>query len=221
MDYNWGMTPLTFCIVVLPLSVYLVLLGWLHLRRCPFVTTTGRDLAILAVAVSGLILVGPMELFFPENAVARFGPYVWLMLLAFYGLSVSMMSMIIRPGLVMYNAREDQIRPVLADVLNKLDRPHWSGENVRLPNLKIHFQIEASPWLRTVQLTSSGRVQSLSGWRQLELELKSALQSVPAQASGYGPLFIGLALLLNLTSIFWMSQRPSEVMAELQQILRI
>ena len=90
-------------------------------------TTAGRDIAILAVGISGLLIIGPMELFFPENAVSRFGPYVWVMLLAFYGLTVSLVAMLIRPGLVIYNAREDQIRSVLAEVLGQMDRPQLSG----------------------------------------------------------------------------------------------
>ena len=215
------MASIHFCIVVLPLSVYLTVLGSLHLRRCPFVTTHGRDIAILAVAISGFVVIGPMELFFPENAVARFGPYVWLMLLAFYGLIVSLLSMLLRPGLVIYNVREDQIRPVLSDVISKLDKPHWSGENVRLPNLKVHFQLEAHPWLRTVQLVSTGRHQNLVGWRQLELELRNVIGHVPSHPNLFGPLFIASAILLNVVSIVWMSRHPNEVIAGLQQMLRL
>ncbi len=215
------MLPVQFCIVVVPFSVYLLLLGWLHLRKHPFVTTTGRDVAILAVAVSGLIMVGPMELFFPENAVSRFGPFVWLMLLAFYGLLVSLVSMIIRPGLVLYNVREDQIRPLLSDVLGELDKPHWSGENVRLPALGIHFQIESHPWLRCVQLVSTGRKQSLTGWRMLESGLQKSVASVSTHSNLYGPLFVLVAVLLNVVGVIWMCRQPTEVVAAWQQILRL
>lgn len=213
--------PVQFCIVVVPFSVYLLLLGWLHLRKHPFVTTTGRDIAILSVAVSGLMIVGPMELFFPENAVSRFGPFVWLMLLAFYGLLISLVSMIVRPGLVLYNVSEDQIRPLLSDVLVDLDKPNWSGENVRLPTLGIHFQIESHSWLRCVQLVSTGRKQNLIGWRALENGLQKSLATVPTQSNLYGPLFIVIAVLLNITGVIWMCRQPAEVVAALQEILRL
>ena len=214
------MLPVQFCIIVVPFSVYLFLLGWLHLRKRPFVTTNGRDIAILAVAVSGLMIIGPMELFFPENAVSRFGPFVWLMLLAFYGLLVSLVSMIVRPGLVLYNVSEDQIRPILSDVLVEMDKPHWSGENVRLPNLGVHFQIESHPWLRCVQLVSTGRKQNLAGWRALELGLQKSVASVPTRANIFGPFFIVLGATLNLVGVIWMCRQPTEVIAALQQILR-
>lgn len=184
-------------------------------------TTAGRDIAILAVGISGLLIIGPMELFFPENAVSRFGPYVWVMLLAFYGLTVSLVAMLIRPGLVIYNAREDQIRSVLAEVLGQMDRPQWSGENVRLPNVKIHFQVEPHPWLQVIQLVSCGREQNLAGWRRLELDLKKAMGSVPGRSNLQGLLFALIALALNLVSVVWMIQQPAEVLADLQQMLRL
>ena len=215
------MTALHFSIAALPFSVYLLLLWWLNLRRCPFVTTAGRDIAILAVVISGLLIIGPMELFFPENAVSRFGPYVWVMLLAFYGLTVSLVAMLIRPGLVIYNAREDQIRSVLAEVLGQMDRPQWSGENVRLPNVKIHFQVESHPWLQVIQLVSCGREQNLVGWRRMELDLKKAMGSVPGRSNLQGLLFVLTALALNLVSVVWMIQQPAEVLADLQQMLRL
>lgn len=210
-----------FCIVVLPFSVYLLLLGGLHLRKNPFVTTVGRDWAILAVGVSGLMIVGPMELFFPENAVSRFGPFVWLMLLAFYGLLVSLGTMLVRPGLVLYNLRADQVRPLLSDVLGELDQPHWSGENVRLPRLGVHFQVEAHPWLRTVQLVSTGRQQNLAGWRQLEAALSREVAKISANGNVCGPLFIAVAVLLNIVGLAWMAQQPAEVVTALQEILRM
>jgi len=215
------MNPIHFCIMALPLSVYLFLLGWLHLRRCPFVTTVGRDIAMVAVAISGLVVIGPMELFFPENAVARFGPYVWLMLLAFYGLTTAMIAMMVRPGLVIYNVQEDQLRPVLADVLGKLDHPQWMGENVRVPGLNIHFHVETYPWLRTVQLVSSGGRQSLNGWRTIELELARVIRQVPSQPNLYGPMFLTMALILNLVGVVWMCRQPEQVIAGWQQLIRL
>lgn len=221
MDSEKIVLPVQFCIVVVPFSVYLVLLGWLHLRKHPFVTTAGRDIAILAVAISGLMIVGPMDLFFPENAVSRFGPFVWLMLLAFYGLLVSLVSMLTRPGLVLYNVSEDQIRPWLSDVLVTVDKPHWSGENVRLPELGIHFQIEAHPWLRCVQLVATGRKQNLAGWRALEVGLQKSAISMPTHPNLFGPMFIVTAVLLNIVGLIWMCQQPSEVIAAWQEILRM
>ena len=66
-----NVNPLHFCIAIAPLSVYLVMLGVLNLQRRSFVTTGARDAAALGIAISGLIVAGPMELFFPESARQR------------------------------------------------------------------------------------------------------------------------------------------------------
>ncbi len=214
------MNPLHFCIIVTPLSVYLLLLGFLNLRGRPFVTTVGRDIAILGVAISGLVVIGPMELFFPETAVARFGPFVWIMLLAFYGLCTSMIALLVRPGLVIYNVSYDQLRPVLTDVLTKMGKPQWMGDNVRIPTGNIHFHIENHPWLRTIQLVSSGNRQNFNAWRELEIELGKASQTVPSQANFYGPLFLVTAAVLMVGSLSWMILDQDQVMVALRQMMR-
>ena len=48
-----------------PLAVYLLLLGFVNLSTRPFVTTGARDVGALGLAIAGLIVAGPMELFLP------------------------------------------------------------------------------------------------------------------------------------------------------------
>ena len=50
------MDSLHFCIAVVPLSVYLLMMGLLNLRRHPFVTTGARDAATLGIGVVGCLL---------------------------------------------------------------------------------------------------------------------------------------------------------------------
>lgn len=214
------MNPLHFCIAATPLSVYLLLLGYLNLRQRPFVTTRGRDVAILGLACSGLAVIGPMELFFPETAVARFGPFVWVMLLAFYGLCISMIALTIRPGLVVYNANYEQLRPVLTDTLAKLDKPQWMGDNVRLPNAEMHFHVESHPWLYNVELVSSGNRQSLNSWRELEVGLAQAVDSVKSKANIFGPVFVAAAIALTISSWVWMGFQQEAVMTAFRQMMR-
>lgn len=215
------MNPLHFCIAVTPFSVYLLLLGYLNLRRKPFVTTRGRDIAILGFAISGLVMIGPMELFFPETAVARFGPFVWVMLLAFYGLCVSMIALTIRPGLVVYNSTYDQFRPVLADALAKLDKAQWMGDNVRLPQAELHFHVESNPWLYNIELVSSGRRQSLNSWRELELGLSHSIDSMKTRPNLYGPVLLSAGLVLTITSWVWMWLQQEQVVTAFQQMMRL
>ena len=79
------MEPFHQCLAFGPVAIYLWLLGAIGLSRRPVVVSGGRDAAALALAVSGLIFVGPLALLFPESVAAHIGPagtkYVWLILI--------------------------------------------------------------------------------------------------------------------------------------------
>ena len=97
------MDPLHLCIALGPVIAYLMLLGLINSRRRPFLTTGARDLSALGIGVSGLVIAGPMELFLPELATNQFGAYVWVMMLALYGLCWTLIVLLGRPRLVVYN----------------------------------------------------------------------------------------------------------------------
>ena len=115
------MDPFRLCLALGPMAMYLLLLGSINLARRPRLVSGVRDAATVALAVSGLIIVGPMELFFPFRAAARFGPHVWLLLLALYALCTILWLLMLRPRLVIYNISVDKLRPILADAVDSLD----------------------------------------------------------------------------------------------------
>ena len=115
------MDPFRLCLGLGPVAVYLCLLGTISLSRRAVLVSGVRDAATLALAVSGLVVIGPMELFFPFAAAARFGPHVWLLLLALYAMCVILWLLVLRPRLVIYNVSADKLRPILADAVNSLD----------------------------------------------------------------------------------------------------
>ena len=90
------MDPLHVSIALGPLAVYFCLLGCLNLSRRPLITTGPRDTAALGVAISGLVLVGPMELFLPDAAAVEFGWKVWVLLLTLYGLGLTLIVLLMR-----------------------------------------------------------------------------------------------------------------------------
>ena len=215
------MDPLHFCIAAAPLSVYFVMLGFLNLYGRPFVTTGARDAAALGIGVSGLVIAGPMELFFPEAAASQYGSFVWILLISFYGLCVSLIVLLMRSRIVVYNIGLEQLRPILNQVAMDLDKKsRWTGDSLLIPDLNVHLHVEAVDWLRNVQLTSGGINQSFDGWRKLELELKKAFSLIRV-----GPNLIGIGLLvvagvLAASSAAWMISDPQSVAQSLDELLR-
>lgn len=118
-------------IALLPLGGYLMLLGWLHLRRHPVAVPGGWDLAALAAGLSGLLVAGPLPLLQPAVGMTGWGS---LLLVGGLVLIVTAGILATRPRLVVYNVTPEQLRPVLAEVISRLDgSARWAGDSVVLP----------------------------------------------------------------------------------------
>lgn len=215
------MDPLHFCIAAAPLSVYFLMVGVLNLYGRPFVTTGARDAAALGIGVSGLVIAGPMELFFPEAAASQYGSFVWVLLISFYGLCVSLVVLLMRSRIVVYNVGLEQMRPILNQVATDLDKKsRWTGDSLLIPDLNVHLHLEAVDWLRNVQLTSGGINQSFEGWRKLELELQKALSPIRVGPNLFGIGLLMVAGILAASAATWMISDPESVAQSLDEFLR-
>ncbi len=216
------MDPLHFAIMVAPLGVYFLLIGLISLQKRPFVTTGARDTAALAIALAGLMIAGPMELFFPESAAGRFGSYVWLLLIAFYGLCVSLVALLMQPRIVVYNLGPERLRPILASVALRLDsRARWSADSLLLPTLDVHLNLQGNAWLSNSQLVSVGNRQRLESWRVIEKELREQLAPIKSETVVFGVSLVGAALGLGAAAILWMLAQPEGVREALAEMLRL
>lgn len=206
-----------------PLAVYFLLLAFVNLSSRPFLTTGARDVAALGLAISGLIVAGPMELFLPEAASNRFGgaEYVWVLLLAFYGLCLTLTVLLMRPRIVIYNADPEQLRAMLAEVVAKLDdEARWAGDSLVLPKLGVQLHVELFGAMRNVQLVSAGPKQSFAGWKRLELALAQVLRNTKASPNPHGFGLLTLGLLLICVMAYRMVSDPTTVVQGLDEMLR-
>jgi hypothetical protein len=215
------MDPLRLCLALGPLAVYLLLLGAINLARRPFLVSGGRDLAALALALAGLAVVGPFELFLPEESFVVFGGYVWLMVLMLYTLWMTMLILMLRPRLVIYNMTVDKLRPILADVVEKLDGDaRWAGDSLVLPGLGVQLHFDSYPAMNNVSLKSVGGRQNFSGWKRLENALAAALarEEVPRNFRGLNLLWAGLLLAaVSIAAILRDPQTLSKTLADLAE----
>lgn len=215
------MDSLHFCIAVAPLAVYFLMLGLLNLRRRPFLTTGARDAATLGIGIVGFVVAGPMELFFPEGAASRFGPWVWLLLIVFYGLCVALVVLLMKPRLVIYNISMEELRPILTKIAMDLDpKSRWLDSALIVPRLRIHMHVEAVEWLRNVQMMAGGNQQSVEGWQRFETELRKAIDKLKVGPNVIGVPFLIASAMLAIAAAFYMLQDPMSVVATLQDMLR-
>ena len=215
------MDPLHSCIALGPLAVYLLLIGLINLSSRPFVTTGARDSAALGIGIGGFVIAGPMELFFPEPATIVFGSYVWLLIVALYGMSFTFLVLTGRPRLVIYNLPRRQLRPVLEELVPELDSDaRWAGDSVLLPNLGVNLTMELFGLLRCVQLVSAGPNQDFAGWRRLEIALASRLSQKRSAFNPGGATQIFFALLIILLVTYWLISGRHELAQAALEMLR-
>src|SRR5262249_48724481 len=146
-------------------------------------------------------VVGPMQLFMPQDASAKFGAGVWILLVTFYVLCLTLVTMLSRPRLVIYNIGRAELREVLAETARRLDHESvWAGDALAMPQMRVQLRLENFAPLGNASLVSIGAEQSVGGWRRLELALRRSLMDVPAASStrGLWLVFCGLAMLAFL-----------------------
>lgn len=210
------------CLALGPLTVYLLVLAWINLSRRPFLVSGARDLAALGVGVSGMVLVGPVELLLPEQAIYAYRGYVWLLLLVMYSLSVSLAALLARPRLTIYNFTAERLRPLLADAMDELDsEARWAGASLALPKLRVEFYIESSAALKNVSLVATAEEQSFASWRRLERALAARLREAESPANAWG-VVLALSCFLMAACIGWqVLLNPQAVASGLRQMLRL
>ncbi|HVU86295.1 MAG TPA: hypothetical protein VHD36_03175 [Pirellulales bacterium] len=207
-------------VALAPLTLYLLLLAWLNLLRRPVLVTGTRDIAALGFGISGMLLVGPIELLHPISAVNQLGPYIWVLSVGLYSLSLALWILFARPRLTVYNISVDQLRPLLATAIEGLDSQYrWAGTCLSLPNLDVQLHLESNGLMRNVSLVANGDRQNPAGWRQLELAL--AQQLVPAQArpNVWGPGLSVAALLMGAVVAWYAPLSHTIVIAALRDML--
>lgn len=192
--------PFTIVLALLPLIGYLVVLGLIRVSGRVLVTTGGRDVAALGMAVSGLCAVGPAELFFPSHAAIVFGPLVWIALGIFYALCVALVSLTSAPKLVVYGRTPDELYEPLLAAAQRID-PTATGDaaalSVSLPSAGIHLRLDGQRGVDHAQILVFEPGVSIRFWSKLLGYLRDAVHHSPAPMPRRGIIMLVTATFLG------------------------
>ena len=62
-----------------------------------------------------------------------------------------MLLLLLRPRLIIYNISCEQLRPVLVEVVERMDSDaRWAGDCLYLPGLGVQLHLESAGWMRNV-----------------------------------------------------------------------
>jgi hypothetical protein len=214
------MDTFSACLALGPLAVYLLLLGVINLARRPLVVSGTRETLSLGLALMGLAVVGPMQLFLPQEAATRFGQFVWLLLLGFYLLFLTLAVMLSRPRIVVYNVSVERLQAVLDETARRLDaQATWAGKALSMPSAHVHLQLDSFSPLANVSLVATSDDQSIGGWRRLAAALRANLRDVPSasQSQGFWLVTWGFAVLAALA--LWAAEDPQAIARGLDRLL--
>jgi len=179
-----------------------------------------RETVALGLALCGPVLIGPGQLLLPPAATQHFGGWIWLLLALLYALAVTLVILVSRPRLVVFNIGPLELRAILAELATELDAgAHWAGDSLALEGLGIDLRIDAFASMCNVSLIAGGDHQSASGWRLLEQSLRGALAGRRCSRGRRGSVLIALAGLMLFWLVYRISANPAETVAGLLDLL--
>lgn len=192
------MTGWDWFLALVPVAIYLIVLGAMNLARRPVMMTGMQDRILLGLATIGLIVVGPVELFLPLPIYVAYGPAIWLIAIVLLSLVIGLVIMTAPPKLVIFNLSVHELRSVVSETAVELDpESRWAGDCLHMPNLRVQLLMHLSPSWRNATLAAVGSSQDLQGWQRFARELAKRLAVIEVK-----PNLRGALLLLSGVAIF-------------------
>lgn len=212
------MDSFSLLLFLTPLLVYMAVTSLIRLSGNIHTTTAGREIVAVALAVSGMITVGPVELFFPMAAASVFGPVVWGILALFYALCVSLIVIGSTPKIIVYGITAEELLDPLLAAARTLDQSAEAardGLQIYLPASGVHLRI--SPTLPSDHASILAFEENISPkfWHLLRIALRDQLKSKRTNRYRGIPLAIA-TLLLGLFLVLQVIQFDEKIAKSFQ-----
>ena len=195
-------------------------MGAIRLRRHPLITSGWRDMFALGMACSGLVAIGPMQLFFPAHAASRWPGWVWALMFGLYAMALLISAMWSRPRLLSYGLGKSQFQEVLLKSAQEIDpQSSWYGEVLTMPNSGMQLSAESSLGSFVNSVAIVGNLQNLTDWLRLEKGFVCNGSKIQISPSKSGWLLVAAGTAVLLISIAPVFESPATALAELRKFL--
>jgi hypothetical protein len=156
---------------------------------------------LLATAVSGLVMAGPLALVQPALGAT---PWATVMLLLLFTLAVAVGILATRPRLVIYNITVEQLRPILAEVSSGLDgSARWAGESVALPTRGLQVLMDGHGLSKGVSVVVVGSRTSAESWTEFARRLRHAVGSLRVRRNLWGGTLAAVGIMIVMFAVGW------------------
>ena len=208
--------PFAVLLALVPLIGYLGVLSLIRLSGSTLVTTGGRDIAALGIAIFGLVAVGPIELFFPRPAATLFGAKVWIALVIFYALCVSLIAMTSRAKLVIYGRTPDEVFQPLLAACQRID-PSATGNSetlqIAFPASGLRVRIAGQKMVDCAEVIAFEPNLTPTFWSRLLSETRTELGETKLSRPRYGFAML-LAAFILCGLLLWQSYGNQELVVQ-------
>ncbi|MCM2371231.1 hypothetical protein [Aporhodopirellula aestuarii] len=212
--------PFPAVVAFTPLIVYLFTLALIRIGGFVWVTTGGRDLAAVLTAISGMIVIGPMELFFPNATASFLGVWVWAPLLMLYLLFACLLILGARPKLVAYGRTTEEVYPAVIRAARSMD-PESTAKidqlQVHLPAFHAHLRLDVSPGHDCVSVLAFEPGLPPKFWNALRTKLRSELRNTAPPRPRRGWALLSISLLMGLWLVRYVAAEPALLVEGFQE----
>lgn len=184
-------------LVLIPMSLYLYLLGILHGGKHPRLVSGVGDLAGLIFSLSGLVAFGPVG---HVVVSAVFGPdateVAWLTWLATLVLMAGLIARTGRNRLVIYHVEPEQIRAVTRARLLELDGAYLPTlQGFENPASRTSVLLRIYPRMQTATIEATGEAPA-GVMKRLRPHLRQALRAIDEPVSSLSTAFFTVSGML-------------------------
>lgn len=195
--------PFPALVAFTPLILYLLAFALVRISGKVCVITGGTDTAALLFAISGLVVVGPMELFFPKATAYLLGIWVWVPLLLLYLLFGCLFVISGASKLVVYGRTAETLFESLTRAAQAIDSSavaDYDSGQVHLPKVGAHLRLDSAPGHDCINVIAFEPLLPVAFWQSLRNYLRSELRRTRPPKPRRGVP----ALLLAMLMAFWL-----------------